>query len=114
MNYIEILRELKLAYEYLLDIRDNTPNPHTKQAMDVAIEEVSKVYYDTYEEESEKNSFANIKVVDPNTMQKHTLSCVVSGDYIDDDGDAYTCIDVDFYWYEHSINEIYPEKMEEA
>lgn len=112
MEQIEKLRELKLAYEYLLDIRDNTPSLHTKQAMNTAINEISEVYYNVYNEMPKSNITEMVEVVNTDTKERFMLSPTVEGDYIDKNGYPYTCGDADFFWYEHSVKEICPEKME--
>lgn len=108
MERIEELRELKLAYECLLDVRDNTPSLLTKLAMNTAMNEISEVYYKIYNEKPNSNNKELIEVVNPDTKEKFMLSPTVEGDYIDKNGDPYTCCDVDFFWYEHSVKEICP------
>lgn len=112
MEKIEILKELKTSYEYLLDIKQNTSSINNRHSMDIAIDEISEVYYNVYNEMAKSNSTNFVEVINPNNKFKYILSPSVEGDYIDSNGNDYTCGDVDFYWYEYNYKEIYPEKME--
>lgn len=113
MEKIEILKELKIAYEHLLDIKEHTSSINNRHSMDIAINEIGDVYTNTYKELAEQNGRKNIEVVNPITKNKYILSPIVECDYFDESTHThYACGDVDFYWYQHDYKEIYPEKME--